>query len=223
VKRLKDSPMREILATFLFTLACTTLSAQAPPSIADAPASHTYSDPLGFSYAIPTDWQVVDSKPTLPETREKATLSPSSQNEKKGAACSQLGLTARHGDPGSVIVQVALPFDCFGRHLTQDDLPGFGAGAQEGIKHNFVFGDPRVATYTLGTHHLWAERAQGTPGGQPDKHYTIEISCALLGKAAVCWMTMAADAPSLAVFENGAVTLEDDSPAPLVPAGTFKQ
>jgi hypothetical protein len=59
--------------------------------------------------------------------------------------------------------------------------------------------------------------------GQPGKHYTIEISCALLSKAAVCWMTMAADPASLAVFENGTVTLDGDSPTPLVPAGTFKQ
>jgi len=215
--------MREILATSLFTLACTTLPAQAPPSIADAPATETYSDPLGFSYAIPADWQVVDSKPTLPDVKEQATMSPSSQNEKKGAACSQLGLTARHGDPGSVIVQIALPFDCFGRQLTQDDIPGFGAGAQEGIKQNFEFSNPQVATYMLGTHHLWAERAQGTAMGQPGKHYTIEIGCALLSKAAVCWMTMAADPASLAVFENGAVTLDGDSSAALVPARTFKQ
>src|SRR5579863_1168234 len=121
--------MRVALTAFFFTLACASLLAQTPASVPAAPATHTYSDPLGFSYAIPTDWQVVDSKPTLPETKEKATLSPSSQNEKKGAACSQLGLTARHGDPGSVIVQVALPFDCFGRQLTLDDIPGFGAGA----------------------------------------------------------------------------------------------
>jgi hypothetical protein len=215
--------MRDHLAAFLLTLVCSQLPAQAPSDIAAAPASHTYSDPLGFSYAIPADWQVVDSKPTLPDVKEQATLSPSSENEKKGAACSQLGLTARHGDPGSVIVQVALPFDCFGRQFTQDDIPGFGAGAAEGLKHNFEFSDPQVTTYTLGTHHVWAERAQGTPVGQPGKHYTIEISCALLSKAAVCWMTMAADPASLAVFENGTVTLDGDSPTPLVPAGTFKQ
>ena len=203
---LKHSPMRDHLAAVLLTLACSQLPAQAPAAVPGAPASHTYSDPLGFSYAIPADWQVMDSKPTLPDVKEEATMSPSSQNEKKGAACSQLGLTARHGDPGSVIVQVALPFDCFGRQLTQDDIPGFGAGATEGLKHNFEFSNPQATTYMLGTHHLWAERAQGTPTGQPDRHYTIEISCALLSRVAVCWTTMAADAASLAVFESGAVT-----------------
>jgi hypothetical protein len=64
---------------------------------------------------------------------------------------------------------------------------------------------------------------QGTPKGQADKHYTIEISCALLSKAAACWLTMAADDASLEVFEHGAVSLESDSPVPLVPAGSFKQ
>jgi hypothetical protein len=215
--------MRDLLAALLLTLVCAPLPAQAPATVPVEPASHTYPDPLGFSYAIPADWEVSDSKPTLPDAKEKTTLSPSSENEKMGLACTQLGLTARHGDPGSVIVQVALPFNCFGRQLTREDIPGFGAGAAEGIKQNFDFSNPQVSSYMLGAHHLWAERAQGTLKGQPDKHYTIEISCALLSRAAVCWMTMAADPASLAVFENGAVTLDGDSPTALVPAGTFKQ
>lgn len=73
----------------------------------------------------------------------------------------------------------------------------------------------------LGRHRLWIERATGTPKSAPDRHYTIEISCSLLKKAAVCWMAMAADATALAVFEHGAVTLEDDLPAALVPAEAF--
>ncbi|MGD0914029.1 MAG: hypothetical protein ABR928_19230 [Terracidiphilus sp.] len=215
--------MRATLAASLFALICTPLSAQAQAPAASAPASHTYSSPLGFSYTIPGDWEVVDSQASLPDVKDKAAQSDTSEAEKKGVGCTQMGLTARHGGPISVIVQVALPFDCFGQRLTQADLPGFGAGAAEGLKQNFDISDPLVATYMLGSYPLWAERVHGTPKGQPDKHYTIEISCALLSKAAVCWLTMAADSNSLAIFENGAVTLDDDPPVALVPAGTFKQ
>jgi hypothetical protein len=215
--------MRDILAASLFALVCMPLLAQAPAPASGAPDTRTYSNPLGFSYAIPSDWEVVDSQPELPGVKEKTTLSGTGQTKKEGAACTQLNLTARHGDPRSVIDQIALPFDCYGRQLTQDDLPGFGAGVTAGIKQNFDTGDPQAATYTLGTHRLWAERVHGAPKGQPDKHYIIEIGCALLSKAAVCWMTMAADSASLAIFEHGDVTLEGDSPAPLVPAVTFKQ
>jgi hypothetical protein len=59
--------------------------------------------------------------------------------------------------------------------------------------------------------------------GKPGTQYTIEIACALLSRAATCWMTMAADETALAAFEQGPVTLESDSPSPLVPAGTFAQ
>jgi len=52
--------------------------------------------------------------------------------------------------------------------------------------------------------------------------YTIEVACGVLKKAAVCWMAMAADNAALAEFENGAVKLEDDPPAALVPAAVFK-
>jgi hypothetical protein len=215
--------MRVSLATFLVALVCMPLCAQTPAPAAGAPAYHTYPDPLGFSYVLPSDWVVVDSQPSLPDVKQKATQNASSEAEKKGIACVQVGLTARHGDPTSVIVQVALPFDCFGQPLAQDDLPGFGTGAAEGIKQNFDLSDSHIASYASGSHHLWAERVQGIPKGQPDRHYTIEVSCALLSKAAVCWMAMAADSASLAIFENGAVTLDGDSPAPLVPASAFKQ
>jgi hypothetical protein len=215
--------MRIALAALLLGFVCTPLSAQNQAPAAGPPVSHTYSNPLGFSYTIPADWDAVDTQPSLPDLKDKATQSATSEAEKKGVACTQIGFSARHGNPTSVIVQVALPFDCFGQQFVQDDLPGFGAGAAESLKQNFDIGDPQVVSYTLGNRHLWAERVSGTPKGQPDKHYTIEISCALLSKAAVCWLTMAADSSSLAIFENGAVTLDDDPPAALVPAGTFKQ
>lgn len=215
--------MRAILAASFFALVSASLCAQGQAPGAGAPDSHTYSNPLGFSYAVPADWEVVDSQASLPGVKDKADLSAASEVEKKGVACTQIDLTARHGNPVSVIVQVALPFDCFGQQLAQADLPGFGAGAAESLKQNFNIGDPQIISYTLGNHNLWAERVQGTPKGQADKHYTIEISCALLSKAAACWLTMAADDASLEVFEHGAVSLESDSPVPLVPAGSFKQ
>jgi hypothetical protein len=214
--------MRAAIASFILALVCTPLIAQVPAPAATPPASTTFTNPLGFSYAMPADWDVVDSQTSSKQAKDNATQSANSAAEKKGVACTQIGFTARHGNPTSVIVEVALPFDCYGQQFAQDDLPGFGTGAAEGIKQNFDIGNPQAATYALGTHHLWAERVLGTPKGQPDKHYTIEISCALLSKAAVCWLTMAADSASLAVFESGAVTLDDGPAVELVPTGTFK-
>jgi hypothetical protein len=150
------------------------------------------------------------------------TQNATSEAVKKGVACTQIGLTARHGNPASVIVQVALPYDCFGQQLAPDDLPGFGAGASQGFKQNFDISDPQVVSYALGSHRLWTERVHGTLKGQANRHYTIEVACALLSKAAVCWTVAAADDASLAIFEHGFVTLENDPPVALVPAGTFK-
>lgn len=187
-----------------------------------AQSSYTYSSPLGFSYAIPSDWEVVNAQAAAPDVKEDVTHAAGSQEQKKGVACTQVGLTARHGDPASVIVLVTLPYDCYGQQMTDSDLPGFGAGAAEGLKQTFDVGASRQNTYTLGGHHLWVERVTGNPKGQPDKHYTIELACGALKKAAVCWIAVAADDAALATFENGPVKLEDDPPIALVPAGTFK-
>lgn len=43
----------------------------------------------------------------------------------------------------------------------------------------------------------------------------------MLKKAAVCWMTTAADEASLHSFEAMPVVLDDDAAAPLVPSTAF--
>jgi hypothetical protein len=215
--------MKALLFLAAIALSGAFAAGQAPTTGPAMAAPHTYSSPLGFSYSIPGDWEVVNSEPTLPEVKQKAAESAASEEEKKGVACVQVGLTARHGDPSSVIVEVALPFDCFGQQLTEADLPGFASGASDGIKKNFDTGDPVTGTYMLGAHHLWIERVPATPKGDPERKYTIEVSCALITKAAVCWMTMASDDISLAIFEHGAVTLDGDPPTALVPATAFQQ
>ncbi len=167
---------------------------------------------------MPGDWEVVDSQATLPIAKQQADQNAATEAEKKGLACVELALTARHGDPASVIVEVALPFACFGQEMSENDLPGFASGASEGLKQSFDFGEPVYGTYSLGSHSMWIERAKGAPKGHPEIPYTVEITCSLLKKAAVCWMTMAADDGALKTFEYGAVTLDGEPPIPLVPA-----
>jgi len=192
------------------------LMAQAPAVTTEAHASS-----LGYSYSLPSDWDVIGS-PTLSDLKQQAQQSASSEDEKKGVACVDIALTARHGDPVSVIVVVQLPFDCFGQAMSTKDLPGFAQGAAEGIKQSFDISDPIYGDYKLGTHSMWAERAKGTPKGHPEiPPYTVEISCTLLKKGAVCWMAMAANDATLKVFETSAATLEDDPPAALVSATAF--
>jgi hypothetical protein len=195
-----------------------TASGQAP---APAAAPQPHASGLGFSYSVPRDWEVVDTQGNLPGVREQAGKNASSDEEKKGLACVQIALTARHGDPASVMVEVALPFDCFGEPMTEAQLPGFASGASEGLKQSFDMGEPVTANYSLGSHTMWIERAKGTPKGHPELSYTVEITCGLLKKAAVCWMAMAADDTALRAFERGAVDLDGESSGALVPPTAF--
>jgi len=192
------------------------LLAQTPP------AQVVHSSEFGFSYSVPSDWQVAEAQPTPADIREKQSQEAKSEDEKKGIACLQIALTARRGDPASVIVAMALPFDCFGQSMTERDLPGFAQGGSEGLKQSFDLSEPANATYSLGAHNIWIERAKGTPKGHPDTNYTIEIACGLLKKAAVCWMSMAADESALRTFEGGAVVLDGDSFPVLVPPNAFE-
>jgi hypothetical protein len=214
-----------LIATFL-VLCTAPLLAQAPasasaPAPAPAPATQTHASDLGFSYSLPTDWQVIDSSASLPAVQQQVTKNAATEDEKKGIGCVQIALTARHGTPATVVVVVGLPFDCFGQQMTSKDLPGFATGASEGLKQTFDISDPVYGAYSLGTHDLWIERAKGIPKGHPESLYTVEIACSLLKKGAVCWMTMAADDEGLKTFEHGAVTLDGEAPAALVPTTAF--
>ena len=208
--------MTSRLLAILCILCGSSLMAQAP-----APISETHSSPLGFSYSLPNDWDVVDTQATLPEVKKQQSQGASSDEEKRGIECVQIALTARHGNPASVVVVVALPFACFGQDMTEKDLPGFAQGASQGIKRSFELSEPVYGAYSLGTHRFWIERAKGTVIGHPEAKYTVEIACSLLQKGAVCWMTMAADSTGLETFEHGDVTLDGDSPVALVPAAAF--
>jgi len=210
--------MNARLIPAMLVIAGAPLLAQTPAS---APATQTHASDIGFTYTLPTSWEVVDAKPTLPTVKDEVAKNATSEDEKKGIACVQIGLTARHGDPASVVVVVALPFDCFGQTMTEKDLPGFASGASEGLKNNFDLSGPTYGTYSLGTHPMWVERATGVPKTNAAVKYTMETVCSVLKKAAVCWMAMAADEDGLRAFERGMVTLDGEAPAVLVPATAF--
>lgn len=183
-------------------------------------ASRTFHNHLGFSYAIPTDWDVVNYSA---EAKEEARQDAANDEDKKGLGCAVMGLEAKHGVPASMIVEVALPFDCFGQVMQATDLPGFAEGASKGLQQNFDVGQQLHSTYVRGTHSFWIERANATLKQQPTVKYTIEIACTVAKKAAVCWMTMAADDLALAAFEGGMVSVDGDAPQALVPEKVFEK
>lgn len=186
------------------------------PSGPTAPAQ-VQRDDVGFSYSLPADWEFV----TLPQAPKAAMPYPTLVAPRKGDACVEVALTAKHGTPASVVVVLALPFACYGQTMTPKDLANFGAGTAEGMKQSFEITEPVEAAYALGSHTVWIERAKGTPKHHPESPFTFEVACTVLTKGAACWMTMATDAASLEAFEQGMVSLEGDAPAALVPATAF--
>jgi len=190
----------------------------AAPLLSQAPTPLVHSSDLGFTYAIPSDWQVVDASATLPTVQQQVTQNAAGDDTKKGIACVQVALTARHGDPASVIVVMALPYACFQQEMTEKDLPGFATGASEGLKQILDITDAVNGLYLLGSHNIWIERAKGTAKANPELHFSVETACTLLKKAAVCWMTTASDDAAMQTFENGSVRLDQDEPTALVPS-----
>jgi hypothetical protein len=192
----------------------------AAPAAATAPPPPPKVDDtsVGFSYSLPSSWEFVAPPPAPKVVVPYPTLIA----PKKGDACIDVVLTAKHGSPGSVVVVLDLPFSCYGQTMSPGDLVNFGAGAVEGMKQTFDLKTDAVeATYSLGGHNLWAERVDGTPKGHPENKYIFEIACAVLEKGAACWMTMAADWPDLKAFEQANVSLDGGAPAALVPEGAF--
>lgn len=186
------------------------------PLAAQAPQMHT--DALGFTYTLPEDWQIVAPKPSAQPPQSGQ---PAPDELRKGIFCVDVPLTATHGSPATVIVIVTLPFGCFGQTMTRQDLPGFGIGVSEGIKRTFDILNPVQATYTLAGHPMWIQRVKATPQGKSAPVFTIETTCTLLEKGAVCWMALASDEAGLSEFEHSKVALEGSTASLLVPASTF--
>ncbi len=209
--------MKELLLIVVLALSGACCPA---PSSAQTPAASP-SSKLGFSYTVPSDWEIVASQADMDQKKAEASQNAGTDEEKKGLACLEPILTARQPKTGSVLLVEALPFDCFGHELSKDDLPGFAAGAPEVLKQNFDIGEPVSATYSLGSHSMWIERAKASLKGHPEVPFTVEITCGLLKKAAVCWMAVTADDQALQAFEHGSVTLDGETLAALVPATAF--
>jgi hypothetical protein len=205
---------RRIALAFAFVLAAGALSAQ--PS---QPAAN--SEAFGFSYHLPSDWQVAPDKSALPAARENAEQSAKSPGQVLSVACAQVVLSAQNGKPPSVVVISALPFACYGQPMTAKDLPHFAAGVSDGLRQNFNVTNPVYGAYALGTHNFWIERAVGIPKNRPGAVYTLEIACTVLKESAVCWMTLANSATALRDFEQGVVKLDGEPPMVLVPINAF--
>jgi len=189
--------------------------APAEPAGGDSPV---YKSDLGFTYGYSPDWELIDTKPLTPMAQQKAAEGATSEEEKKGAACAQIGLMLKHGSPASIIMTVSLPYDCYGSSFSDSDLPGFGTGVSSGLKQNFTIVSSKNATYKSGTHNLWVERSAATAKADPTQTYTIETVCSMLKKGATCWIGMVKDDASLKLLEQSKVTLEADAPTALVPA-----
>lgn len=204
--------MKAIIPFVLAVFAGTIVHAQAAVAVMRS------SQELGFSFTVPADWEVMDPSALA---KEQARQSAKTEEDKKGLACVEVGLMARHGNPPSVMTEAALPFDCYGQQMSADELPGFAAVASAGLAQNFDLGEPVTSLYKAGTHQFFAERVHATVKGQPEMRYTVEVACSVTKKAAVCWMTMANDETALAAFEHAPVALDGDKPSALVPPDAF--
>jgi len=210
--------MKRAVLTALLAFPVAALMAQAPPA---QPAAGAQSGELGFTYKVPNEWEVLSNPGTVGQTKSEATQNAGTEEEKKGLACLEPILTARDRKSGSVLSVEALPFACFGHQMTNDDLPGFASGAPEALKQNFDIGDPVFGSYALGSHRMWIERAHASLKGHPEVPFTIEITCGLLKKAAVCWMAVAGNDEALHAFEQASVILDGESLNALVPPTAF--
>lgn len=212
--------MKAVLLIVALGFSAAALPAQSPSS--SPPPAGTYFADLGLTYSVPSGWDVLSNPAAVEHKKSEAGQTAGSDEEKKGLACLEPVITARDPNSGSVLLVEALPFACFGHEMTNEDLPGFAAGAPEVLKHIFVLGEPVYATYVLGTHNIWIERAHATLKDHPaEVPFTVEIACGLLKKAAICWMAVAGNDDALHAFERAAVTLDGESASALVPPTAF--
>ena len=186
-----------------------------------AAAQQLHSSELGFSYSLPADWTVEDTRPTVAQAQQQAAQNAQSDSEMRAVGCMEAPFKARHSNGASSVVIVALPFDCFGQHYTDSDLPAFATSMAEGLKKGWKISDPVFGTYKLGAHNLWIERASGSLIERPNEKKTLDLVCTMLKNGAVCWMGFVAGDADLKTFEQGEVSLDGETSPALVPASAF--
>jgi hypothetical protein len=206
-----------VLLASLAGVAQTAGSAKAG-SVAEA---KSYKSELGYSFAYPQDWVLMDTGASLPEVKQQAAEAAKSDEGKQSANCAQMDMTLRHVSASGMIVAMALPFACYGQRLPPEDLAGFGASVASGLSQPFDIQFSLTKTFHSGSHDLWVERDQATAKADFSQSFIVETVCGLLNKAAVCWVGIVKDGGDLATFEQGQITLDGDKPTALVPAGVF--
>ena len=217
------------LLAALIILCPFTLPAQAPDASPLAQTqdsgrvARTHSSDKGFSYSLPLDWEIVDTKPMLPVVRQQVTAGVTDADEKKGIECAQIDLMARDGNPPSIIEAITVSFDCIGQKFTDKDLASLATGVAAGLNKTFTITDAVYGAYTLGTHSVWIERATGTFISHPDMKRTVETVCSILMKGVVCWLAVTVDVAALQTFERGAVTLDSEDATALVPVDVLNK
>ncbi len=195
-------------------------SALAGTSLAGPPVPQVHSSDLGFSYSLPSDWEVIAEHPTQPWEQMQGARYAHNAKELLDACVFEV-LTAGHPKPASVITVSAMPFDCVKSRIseiTDKDLPGIVTGASRAMQKSIKLENPFHGAYTLGTHHMWIERATGAPIAHPEEKGTVETVCTILKRGIACWTTFAGDDAALKTFEQGAVTLEGEAATALIPA-----
>lgn len=218
--------MNLLLISALVALFVSPFSTQTPdvsqPAKPPAPVDGAvHSNELGFSFSMPSDWEVQDTAPMLPVVQQQTAKSATHEVEKKAAGCMQVPLKATHGDPASSVVVIGLSYDCLGQRFTDSDLAAFGGGVAGSLKKNWTIVDPVYGAYTLGTHTLWIERAAGSSIAHPEIKRTLEMVCSMLKKGTACWMAFMASDGDLKAFEQSRVSLDGEPPVALVPASAL--
>jgi hypothetical protein len=172
---------------------------------------------LSFSYTLPSDWEAFDDRQSLLAVQQQTEKSGATVEARRGINCTRKLMTSRHGKPYSVVSVSALPFACFGHEMPASDLPAFASGGWDNLKSEFDMSEMFWTDYSLGSHAVRAQRANGNIKGHPEIHYRIELVCTVLKKAAVCWTGLSTDDAAQRAFEQSTPKLDSDPATELVP------
>jgi hypothetical protein len=206
-------------------------SSEAKDKSAASAQGGTFKSDLGFSYRYLNDWDDLTHTKFFEALQRMEALAKNGKGNSKrdlatrASECRRMVLMlARPRPVGGSIVVTAIPFACFGGRPSEKDLPVLQSLAPHYTTAVMDVTSVRAGNYMLGSHKVWIERVWGTPKGQPKKPTIAEVVCGLLKKAFVCWAAgVGSNEAELKGFEQGAVTLDEDSAPALVPEAVAAQ
>jgi hypothetical protein len=197
-----------------------------PPAVggsvgSDVRIAQHFESGLGFSYEVPSDLTIINSKQFEKAAKSLAQQQGTTEAEAKSIHCVQQLLVAERRDESRIINFVAFPQDCAGGAVTEKNLANVGKYGSDQLAKRFTLISPEYSSFTVGTHAFWVMRSAMVPSPPQNPNHEIAFVVILTPQAVIECMLLARTRADLEALTATKLRFDDGAVTELIPASAF--